>query len=210
MHKGKFIVFEGIEASGKSTQTFLLSEYIIGTGRDVCVTREPGGTSCADKIRNILVQSGDTIDALTEFLLFSAARRDHTISKILPALNNGNFVISDRYYGSSVVYQGYIGGVNREFINSVTNTVIDGFEPDLTIVIDLDPKFALERIKSRKHVNSDMVHYDNKPIIFHDMVRRAFLDLAKQNSAKWIIIDGSMAVEAVHHAIKDAVISRFF
>lgn len=198
--KPKFISFEGCEGSGKSTQAKLLAEHLEKLGYKVVLTREPGGTELAEQIRKVILSGNKIEDTLTEFLLISAARRDHVENKIKPALADGSFVICDRFFDSSLAYQGYARGLDLELMKSIKTLSIDGFEPDLTFLIDIEPVVALERIQKFRIDNN---HYDAMGIKFHNKVRNGFLEIAEQNPNRFLIIDGNKPQEEVFEMIKN-------
>jgi dTMP kinase len=194
----KFITFEGCEGSGKSTQAKLLKEHLEKLSHKVILTREPGGTELAEEIRKVILSGNKIEDTLTEFLLISAARRDHVLNKIKPALADGNFVICDRFFDSSLAYQGFARGLDLELMQSVKNLTIDGFQPDITFLIDIEPSLALERIQKFR---SDNNHYDAMGINFHNSVRNGFLELAEQNPNRICVVDGNKSQEEVFETI---------
>jgi dTMP kinase len=170
----KFITFEGMEGSGKSTQVNLLKEYLVSQRMEVIVTREPGGTVLAEQIRQILLSGSGIADVITEFLLISAARRDHVENLIKPALAKGKWVICDRFYDSSLVYQGIVKNLDQKIIEKIIKLTLDEFKPDITFLLDIEPQTALARLKNRGVSN----HYDAKGIEFHTAIRQGFLSLA--------------------------------
>jgi dTMP kinase len=194
----KFITFEGCEGSGKSTQAKLLKEHLERLGHKVILTREPGGTELAEEIRKVILSGNKIEDTLTEFLLISAARRDHVLNKIKPALADGSFVICDRFFDSSLAYQGFARGLDLELMQSIKTLTIDGFQPDITFLIDIEPSLALERIQKFR---SDNNHYDAMGINFHNSVRNGFLELAEQNPNRICVIDGNKSQEEVFETI---------
>ena len=194
----KFITFEGCEGSGKSTQAKLLKEHLERLGHKVILTREPGGTELAEEIRKVILSGNKIEDTLTEFLLISAARRDHVLNKIKPALAEGSFVICDRFFDSSLAYQGFARGLDLELMQSIKTLTIDGFQPDITFLIDIEPSLALERIQKFR---SDNNHYDAMGINFHNSVRNGFLELAEQNPNRICVIDGNKSQEEVFETI---------
>ena len=199
---GIFITFEGIDGSGKSTQARALAERIKGMGRDVVLTREPGGSPGAEAIRRLLVE-GDTDrwSPETEILLFTAARRDHLERTIEPALAAGKVVISDRFADSTRVYQGVARADLRPVVDLLHDRMI-GREPDLTFVIDMDPEAALSRGLAR---NSGEDRFEDFGLNFQQKLRQGFLDLAKQFPERCHVINGSQDVNEV----KNAVLSVF-
>lgn len=172
----KFITFEGIEGSGKSTQSKKLYQYFLNENKDVILTREPGGTQNAEKIREILINQD--LDYKSEVLLNFAARNEHVTNLIKPALENDKIVISDRFFDSTYAYQGYAMGVDLKLIDKVKELTINDFAPDITFLIDIEVKDAFSRVSNR----SDNNKYEKFPFDFHNKVRDGFLDLAKQNN----------------------------
>ena len=157
-NKGYFISFEGIDGSGKSTQIQKLAEFLEARDFDIVITREPGGSKGGEEIRNLLLQGNvDRWSAETEILLFTAARRDHLERIILPALEEGKIVICDRFTDSTRMYQGMRGVNLRNLVDTLNEKVIK-FDPDLTIVIDINPEISLKRAKSRKTVAVSYTH----------------------------------------------------
>lgn len=186
----KFITFEGIEGSGKSTQSKKLHQYLLNENKDVILTREPGGTSQGEAIREILIKQD--LENKTEVLLNFAARNEHINKLIKPALNSNKTVISDRFVDSTYAYQGYAMNVDLGFIDIIKDQTISDFAPDITFLIDVDVNKAFERISSRQDNNK----YEDFAITFHKKVRDGFLDLASQNN-RIKIIDGSKNEEEV-------------
>ena len=147
MNRGKFITFEGGEGAGKSTQASLLAEALEKAGIETLQTREPGGTFGAEAIRNLVLEgTSDRWSGMTELLLMYAARLDHVEKLIKPALRRGVWVVSDRFADSSLAYQGHARGLGAEQVKSLHSVVMDGFEPDLTILFDMDPVLSLIHI----------------------------------------------------------------
>lgn len=174
--RGKFITFEGAEGAGKSTQSKLLVEHLNSCGIEAVWTREPGGSKGAEEIREVLVKGAvNKWDGITELLLMYAARRDHTEKKIRPLLNDGVVVVSDRYFDSTLAYQGYGHELDLKKIEAVKKIVLGGFEPHLTIVFDIDIQNGLDRTHTRGKRN----RFDDMKIDFHSRVRKGFLDLVK-------------------------------
>lgn len=199
---GLFISFEGIDGSGKSTQARRLAEVLRGMGRRVVLTREPGGSPGAEEIRRLLV-SGDAArwSAETEILLFTAARRDHLEKTILPALAKGAVVITDRFADSTRVYQGCARGDLRQTVDALHDALI-GRAPDLTLIIDMDPRTALTRGLARK---SGEDRFEDLGLAFQEALRSGFLALAKEFPARCHVIDGAQAEADVAAAILDVV-----
>ena len=185
---GMFITFEGIDGSGKSTQARLLAERLRSQGNDVILTREPGGSPGAEEIR-ALVLTGDPgrWSAETEILLFTAARRDHMEKTVRPALAAGKIVISDRFADSTRVYQGATRGDLRATVDRLHDIVI-GQEPDLTLIIDMDPATALNRGLARK---SGEDRFEDFGLGFQETLRHGFLHIAHDFPERCHVIDGN-------------------
>ncbi len=192
---GKFITFEGGEGCGKSTQVHLLAEYLRGHGHDVITTREPGGTPVAEQVREILV-NGEELHPLAEILLNYAARVDHVEKVIKPALSAGKWVLSDRFFDSTAVYQGYAGGVDIAKIMEIRKIALGDFRPDKTFLLDLPAETGLERTKQRGEEN----RYERKGIEYHRKVREGFFKLAAGNS-RIVVIDANQSPDEVHKAV---------
>ncbi len=187
MRQGRFITFEGIDGSGKSTQARLLAAFLKAKGIEVVLTREPGGSPGAEEIRRLLVEgSPDRWSAETEILLFTAARRDHLEKTIGPALARGATVISDRFADSTRVYQGAARGELRELVDRLHDAVI-ATEPDLTFVIDMDPSDALSRGLARK---SGEDRFEIMGEDFQSRLRDGFRVLVQDNPDRCHLIDG--------------------
>ena len=183
-----FITFEGIDGSGKSTQARALADHLRAQGRDVILTREPGGSPGAEEIRAlVLTGDPDRWSAETEILLFTAARRDHLEKTILPGLGRGQTVISDRFADSTRVYQGATRGDLRHMVDNLHALMI-GREPDLTFIIDMDPATALTRGLARR---SGEDRFEEMGLAFQQTLRAGFLDLAQTFAQRCILIDGN-------------------
>ena len=205
MRPGKFITFEGGEGAGKSTQCALLADRLGRTGLDVAVTREPGGTPSAEAIRALLVDGAvDRWDAVAEALLHSAARRAHLVELVRPALERGQWVISDRFADSTMAYQGYAMGLGRAAIETLNRIVLDDFAPDLTVVLDLPVEQGLARAAKRGGAD----RYERMGHAFHQSLRDAFLDIAKREPDRCCVIDGSQDQEAVAQAVHTVTVDR--
>ena len=191
---GRFITFEGIDGSGKSTQARLLADALREAGRDVVLTREPGGSPGADEIRRLVLEGDpDRWSAETEILLFTAARRDHLERLIEPALAKGQIVISDRFADSTRMYQGLSRGNLRQKVDALHELMI-GREPDLTILIDMDPATGLTRAKGRQGHEE---RFEDFGLELQEKMRAGFLTLADEFPDRFRVIDGSGAVEDV-------------
>ena len=195
--KGLFITFEGTEGCGKSTQAKMLKEYLENKQIAVFLTREPGGPKISEDIRGILL-SNDNIEMLdrTEVLLYMASRSQHTGQWILPELKKGKVVISDRYYDSTIAYQGAARKIDRNIIDSLTKYATFGLQPDITFLVDLPAEVGLSRIKQQ-----DADRLEQESLDFHRNVRKGFLEIAKVESKRYIILDGSKSIDEIHQEI---------
>ena len=194
MARGRFITFEGIDGSGKSTQLRRLADTLTAQGRSVVTTREPGGSPGAEEIRNlVLTGNPDRWSAETEILLFSASRRDHLEKTINPALVAGQTVISDRFADSTRVYQGATRGDLRPMVDQLHQLMI-GTEPDLTFIIDMDPSVALQRGLAR---NSGEDRFEDFGLGFQETLRAGFLALAEDFADRCVVINGNRDPDAI-------------
>lgn len=185
---GKFISFEGIDGCGKSTQAKILSEELISCGHKILLTREPGGSDGAEEIRNLLLTGNtDRWSAETEILLFTAARRDHLERTILPALENGLAVICDRFSDSTRVYQGVTRGELRDLVDQLDTAMIPR-QPDITVLIDLDPTISLARAIER---SNNEVRFEDFGVEMQIKLRKGFLSLAHEFPNRFMVIDGN-------------------
>ncbi|MBB3996062.1 dTMP kinase [Sulfitobacter undariae] len=199
---GLFISFEGIDGSGKSTQVARLSEYLKTQGHDVVLTREPGGSKGAEEIRALVLQGDpDRWSAETETLLFTAARRDHLERLITPALAAGKIVICDRFADSTRMYQGLSRGDLRGVVDKLHDLMI-GVEPDLTILIDMDPVEGLKRAKGRQGAEE---RFEDFGTSLQEAMREGFLALAKEFGQRFRVINGAQDMDGVAADIRAAV-----
>lgn len=202
--KGRFITFEGIDGSGKSTQVRLLAETLRAQGHSVVLTREPGGSPGAEDIRKLVLEGDpDRWSAETEILLFTAARRDHMERVILPALERGDFVLCDRFADSTRMYQGLSRGDLRALVDQLHDLMI-GREPDLTVLIDMDPDTGLKRALSRN--GSEERFEDFGPDLQRQM-RAGFLALADEAPDRFRIIDGARDIDSVAADVQTTVLA---
>ena len=191
-NKGFFISFEGIDGSGKSTQIQRLAKFLEALGLNVIMTREPGGSVGAEEIRSLLLQGNiDRWSAETEILLFTAARRDHLERIILPALDEGKIVICDRFTDSTRMYQGMRGPNLRNLVDTLNEKVIQ-FDPDLTILIDINPEISLQRAKARKTVEE---RFEDFGVELQMKMRKGFIELAKEFSNRIEVVNGQQSVD---------------
>ena len=197
--KGLFITFEGIEGCGKSTQAKLLRGYLEKKGYSVFLTREPGGPKISEAIRGLLL-STDNKEMLpeTEVLLYMASRSQHTGEWIIPALEKGKMVISDRYYDSTLAYQGAARRIDIKLIDTITKFATFGLKPDITFLVDLPAEIGLSRISKQ-----DADRLEMESIAFHKRVRVGFIEIAKREKMRYIVVDGTKSVEEIHNEIID-------
>jgi dTMP kinase len=205
--RGFFITLEGGEGSGKTTQGKRLAEHLRAQGREVVLTREPGGTPQGEALRAMLVR-GDTgtWSPASEAMLMSAAREVHVRSVISPALAKGAVVISDRFMDSTRVYQGYAGGVPADIIAALENAAVGECKPDLTLIFDISADDGLARTKSRGGGMED--RFERKGRAFHEKLREGFHAIAKAEPGRCVVIDAAQDVDAVHAAVVKAVEER--
>lgn len=199
MRHGRFITLEGGEGSGKSTQAALLGQALEAAGIEVIPTREPGGTAGAEEIRKLILE-GDTHkwDAVTELLLFSAARRDHVERYMKPALTAGKWVICDRFTDSSHAYQGFAHGLGSAYFEQLKRLTIGNFQPDLTLILDLPAEEGLKRAEARKEGAN---RFEEKERHFHDAVRRGFLAIAESEPERCAVVNAGKKPDVVHEQI---------
>lgn len=202
MIKGLFLSFEGIDGSGKSTQARLLADHLRAQGRDVVLTREPGGSAGAEEIRALVLQGDpDRWSAETEILLFTAARRDHMERTILPALADGKIVICDRFADSTRMYQGLSRGDLRAVVDQL-HTLMIPRDPDRTILIDMDPTVGLARAKSRNSVEE---RFEDFGISLQQQLRDGFLALSREFDTRFCVINGMQGIDAVQSDVIAAI-----
>ncbi|MDX1785223.1 MAG: dTMP kinase [Roseovarius sp.] len=201
--QGRFISFEGIDGSGKSTQARLLFEALTAAGHDAILTREPGGSPGAEEIRKLVLEGDpDRWSAETELLLFTAARRDHLERTIRPALAAGRTVICDRFADSTRMYQGLRSGDLRAMVDALHDLMI-GQEPDLTLLIDMDPEAGLARALER---GGGEARFESFGDTLQRRMRQGFLELARANPERIRVIDGGRAIDVGARDVKAAVL----
>lgn len=191
----KFIVFEGIDGSGKSTQANLLSTKFTNEHINHILKKEPGDTIIGEEIRKLLSDESD-MASLTELFLFSAARKELVDKKIIPALNNDKTVILDRYIYSTIAYQGYGRNLDLKYINQINKIATNSLKPDVVFLLDIDPNISSSRIDSES-----LDRIESEPIEFYNKVRKGYLSIAKDNPELWIILDGSESPSQIHTRI---------
>ena len=198
--KGIFISFEGGDGSGKTTQIKLLKNWLSNVWHgEVIEFREPGGTHGGEAIRKLLVsENGNDWDSLSEALLMTAARRENVLGIIKPALERGDAVLSDRFFDSTLAYQSSAGGADSDLVAKLNTDFLDGIRPDITILLDIDPEEGLKR--SQREGNSEQ-RYEKRGISFQRKVREGFLNLAKAEPSRFIVVDAGRNEKEVHDEI---------
>jgi dTMP kinase len=194
-----FITFEGPDGSGKSTQVRLLADYLQSRGHAVLLTREPGGTTISEQIREVILSTrNQLIQHETEALLFSAARAQIVAELIRPALAAGKIVLCDRYADSTLAYQGYGLGLDLDALRAITRFATGGLVPTLTFYVDVPVEVGIAR-KYRSEVN----RLDQKGMAYHARVRAGYLEMARAEPERWVVIDGNRTVDEVQSEIRD-------
>lgn len=196
MKKGMFIVFEGPEGSGKTTVGKFIENYLKELNIDFITTREPGGIAISEKIREVILDKENTkMDGRTEALLYAAARRQHLVEKVIPALNEGKIVLCDRFVDSSLAYQGHARGLGMDEVMRINEFAIDGYMPNLSILFDLPPEIGLERIA--KNSDREVNRLDLENLEFHHKVREGYFKLCEKYTDRIIKIDASKTLNEV-------------
>ena len=208
---GTFITFEGIDGSGKSTQLRLLNNFLRTRGCNVLLTREPGGTKLGLRLREALLDATEEVDPLTELLVFAADRAQHVRRVLIPALENGEVVISDRYADATVAYQGAGRGFSPELISQIVQLATGGLKPDLTLLFDVSINDATTRTTRRSNgksaVRGERDRLDIEDAEFHARVRDAYLRLAAAEPERVKVIDTSGPVERTHQRVREVILS---
>jgi dTMP kinase len=205
---GYFITFEGGEGAGKSTQISRFAQRLEAAGHTVLVTREPGGSPGAEAVRHVLLSgAAEPFGPKTEALLFSAARADHVDTVIRPAVEAGKIVLCDRYMDSSRVYQGVTGNLEPAFMRELEAVAVDGMLPDLTLILDIDPRLGLTRANQRRgHDEAD--RFEKETLAIHRARRDAFLAIARAEPERCVVVNASQDVEQTARGIWSAVQER--
>ena len=202
MTRGQFITVEGVEGAGKSTQLAFIEGYLRQAGKSLVVTREPGGTPLGEEIREILLQPrADGMAGQTELLLMFAARAEHLSQKILPALDEGGWVLCDRFTDATYAYQGGGRRLDKSLILDLENLVQGHHRPDMTIFLDLPVEVGLQRAQQR----GELDRFETEDIAFFERVRQAYLDRARQLPEVYCVIDASHTIEEVQLQIQDVL-----
>ena len=203
----RFITFEGIEGSGKTTQIQMLSNHLEDIGVEHLLTREPGGTPIGDQIRRLVLHPGNaTMTATCELLLYTAARAQHIEQVIGPNLGEGRMVLCDRFKDATLAYQGYGRGLSIELIRHLHAREGLALNPDLTLLFDIEVDTALDRARHRDATrNIDETRFEQEDFAFHDRVRTGYLDLARKESQRIVVIDARGTTAEVHQRVLDTM-----
>lgn len=194
---GKFITFEGIDGSGKSTQLQLLAADLRARGLDVLTTREPGGTPLGRELRQAFLETQETVAPMAELLAFAADRAQHVEFLIRPALAAGKVVISDRYADATFAYQGAGRGFPEEKVMQVIDLATNGLKPDLTLFLDISVETAIERMATREESQTKKNRMDEESSDFYSRVRTAYLGIAEREPGRFIVIDANGPVDEI-------------
>jgi dTMP kinase len=205
-----FVTFEGPDGSGKTTQIRLLRAYLEEKGYPVCQTREPGGTSIGDQIRQVLHDTTNVeMQATTEILLYSASRAQLVEEVIRPALARSQIVLCDRYAESTLAYQGYGRQLDLGILQAITAFATGGLQPDLIVYLDISVEEGLRRKRRAHEIEEDEWNrMDQQAVNFYRRVRQGYLRLAGEEPTRWLIVDARQPVEAIQESIRQAVLSR--
>ncbi|HVW91072.1 MAG TPA: dTMP kinase [Devosia sp.] len=211
--RARFLTFEGGEGVGKSTQVKRLAARLGDRGISAVRTREPGGTPKAEAIRSLILQGrSESWGAGAEAVLFAAARLDHVSQLVAPNLKAGKWVISDRFHDSTRAYQGLTGGVDEKLIKGLEMLALDGHVPDMTIILDMDPARAFERVAQRE-LEAGLVatgdRFEKEDLDWHRRLRLAFLEIAAANASRCVVIDADCGEDELEEAVWRAVSGRF-
>jgi dTMP kinase len=207
--RGRFITFEGGEGSGKSTQIRRLDTMLRMNELPTITTREPGGSPTGEKIRGLLLDPAAKLDAMTQILLFCAARHDHVVELISPALARGQWVLCDRFADSTRAYQGAAGHIDAEMVRMLERAAIGQTIPDLTIILDIAPDKGLARANKRRGEASAADAFEASDLAFHQRVREGYRAIAAAEPARCVIIDADQSEDAVASAVAGVCGERF-
>lgn len=200
--KGKFITFEGPEGAGKTSVLELLMTELSGTEMEMVFTREPGGIHISEKIREVILNKEHTeMDSRTEALLYAAARRQHLVERVVPAIESGKVVFCDRFIDSSLAYQGYARGLGIEEVLSINEFAINGLMPDLTFYFKIDPKIGLQRIS--KSSEREKNRLDLEDLSFHQKVQEGYEKVIAMFPERIVVIDAEKSLEEVVCEVKN-------
>jgi dTMP kinase len=203
----RFITFEGIEGSGKTTQIQMLSNHFEERGIDHLLTREPGGTPIGDQIRKLVLNPDNAAMTPTcELLLYAAARAQHIEQVISPALLAGRLVLCDRFKDATMAYQGFGRGIRLDVVDALHGLETLSIQPDLTFLFDIEAGVALLRARTRDHTKSrDETRFEQEALEFHERVRSGYLEMARQEPGRFVVVDARGTVEEVHHRVVEAM-----
>jgi len=206
-HVRRFITFEGIEGSGKTTQIQLLSNRVEELGIDHLLTREPGGTPIGDQIRNLVLDARNKAMTPTcELLLYAAARAQHIEQVIRPAIEAGRLVLCDRFLDATMAYQGYGRGIRHDLIDALHGLETLSLRPDLTFLFDIDARVGLERARGRDTTAAtQLTRFEQEGLAFHERVRAGYLEMARQEPGRFVIVDARGSVETVQRRVGEAI-----
>lgn len=200
--RGLFIVFEGGDGAGKTTQVAMAQQWLESRGATVRTTREPGGTQISEELRSLVLEHGHgEIDARTEALIYSAARAAHVQQVIRPSLEAGTHIICDRFVDSSLAYQGMGRALGFEAVASINDFATGGLKPDVTIILDISAEQGRARRIAASGGVEDSDRLEAEPDDFHERIRNAFLELAAQDPQRYLVLDATASVEQLHQSI---------
>ena len=204
---GLFITLEGGEGAGKTTIANAVIEKLSTLGIETVYTREPGGIKIAEKIREVILNPDHTeMDCRTEALLYAAARRQHLVEKVKPAMDEGRIVVCDRFVDSSIVYQGYARGIGMDEVREINQFAIEGFMPDLTIFFDIKPEIGLARIAAND--SREVNRLDLEGLAFHELVYEGYKKQAKMNPERIVSVDATKSVETLTDEVCALILSK--
>ncbi len=197
-----FITFEGIDGVGKSTQLDLLQQWLEGRGREVVRTLEPGGTELGKEIRHLLLHRKGDVAPRAEALLYAADRAHHVATKIRPALAEGKVVLGDRYFDSSVAYQGAARELDVDEVRNISLWAVDNLIPDLTVLLDLDAEAAISR---RNNTGTEPDRLEREKVDFFERARNQYLELAKES--RFLVVDATLSIDEIQQQIRNRVMT---